>query len=198
MLRIVRVAGNEMHQVAVHQFGSRGSGAPSEPTQQGARSHLHERTIFDPGLHLIEAAVQEAIAFGMRDDRSQTRAHEAGKDLLGGAGNQQVGEFHQEIAEVIDGVLVRVRQRVLYILRAEMEVTPAVDARLRAGGSLKLDDFPGNQFGIESKLAVGVRGGYDIGGPGIGRQTEHRHGIVEGAGPIVETIENMTVDIYHS
>jgi len=70
-----------------------------------------------------------------------------------------------------------------------------VDAGHRAGGFLQFRDFAFDQRGIEGELGIGMRGGDYIGGAGLGRQAQHGNGVFEGLGAIVETRQNMAVNI---
>ena len=193
--RIVRVAGDEVHQVAMHQVVGHGFGGASEVTQQRSRGHLHQRAIFHPGLQLIETRMQQRVALGVRDDRRQAGAHQAVEDLLCGAGNQQIGELHQQITEVVDGILPWVGQGILNILERQVEVAAAVDAGDGSGGILQFGDFPADQVRVEGELRIGVRRGDDVGGAGTGGQVQHGDGIFEGPGAVVEAGQDMAVDI---
>ena len=106
--------------------------ARPKPPSKDPGGHLHQRAVFHPGLQLIEARMQQGVAFGVGNDGGESGPLEAVEDFLGGTRNEQVGEFDQEIGEVIDGVLGGMGQSVLNVLESEMEVAAAVDAR--AGG----------------------------------------------------------------
>jgi len=125
---VVSVAGDEVHQITVHQQRGDGLGSASEAAQQRSRGNLHQRAVFHPGLQLIEAGVQQGVALRVRDDRGETGPLQAVENFLCGAGDEQVREFDQQIAEMIDGVPGGICQRVLYVLQGEMKIAAAVDA----------------------------------------------------------------------
>ena len=141
--------------------------------------------------------MQQAITFRVRDYGSEASALQALEDLLRGARNQHIGEFHQEIIQVIDGVFGGIGQGVLNVLQTQMEIAAAVNAGQGTDGCLQFFDFPGDQLGLEGELVVGVGRGDDIGGAGFGRQAQHGDGLLDGVGAIVETPEDMAMDIDH-
>ena len=92
---------------------------------------------------------------------------------------------------MVDGVLRRMRQGILYILERQVEIAPAMNARRRTDGCLQLRNLLADQFRIERKFSVGMRRGHDVCGTRIGRQAQHGHGILEGARAVVEAGQNM-------
>ena len=78
-----------------------------------------------------------------------------------------------------------------------MELAAAVDAERTADGGLQLLYALGDEGGLEGKFEVGVRSGDDIRGAGLGGETEHGEGVVQGGGAIVQAPEDVAVDIYH-
>ena len=66
--------------------------------------------------------------------KPECRAQQTIEDFLRGAGNQEVGEFDQQIREVIDGILGWIRQGVLNVLKCQVEIAAAMNARNRTGG----------------------------------------------------------------
>ena len=98
---------------------------------------------------------------------------------------------------MIDRVLGAVGQRVLNIFNREMKIAPAVDSRNGPGDTLQFGYFAIDPLRVEREPCVSVRCGYDIGGTGFSGDFQHGDGILERLRAIIESGQNMAMDIDH-
>jgi len=121
----------------------------------------------------------------------------AAKNVERSLGNEGIGEFHEQVALVIDGVFGGVGQRVLNVFKREMKIAARVDSRNGPGGTLQFGYFAIDPLRVERESCVSVRCGYDIGGTGFSRDFHHGDGILERLRAIIESGQNMAMDIDH-
>ena len=131
---------------------------PNRPRKDLARD-LDQHSLGDPGFEVGKAVLQELVALGMGDDGTHVRPHQAREDLVGRLGNVEVGKLDQQVAFVIDRVLMGGVDRIVDVLRGEMEVAAVVDAGRVADGGLEFADFAAPPRG-DRKRTSGSRAGY--------------------------------------
>jgi hypothetical protein len=83
----------------------------------------------------------------------------------------------------------------VWILREKVEVATAMDAGQGTGGLREPGDAFGHQRRIVLEIEVGVRRGDNVGGAGVGRQTDHGEALLEGAGAVVKLPEDVAVNV---
>jgi hypothetical protein len=76
-----------------------------------------------------------------------------------------------------------------------VKIAAAVDARNRSGSGPQFTYFAINQLRVEREPCVSVRSGYDISGTGFSRYFQHRDRVLQNHWAIVDTRQNMTMDI---
>ena len=139
--------------------------------------------------------MQQRVALRMSDDGSEADGLETLEDFLRGTRDEKFGEFDQNVTLVINGVFCRMGQGIVDVFHGQVEIAPAMDARAGTGGRLQFGDLTLDQIRVESKLQVGVRRGDNIGGARLGRQAQHRYRNLESLGAIVETRQDVAMDI---
>ena len=90
---------------------------------------MYQAAIIDPRPELIQSLAQRNVALRVRDYRDDSGGLEAAKNIERSIGNERIGEFHEQIALVIDGVFERVRESILDVLDGEMKIAAAVNVR---------------------------------------------------------------------
>src|ERR1035441_1709702 len=133
----------------------------------------------------------------MGDDGDDPAGYQLAEDLIHGRGEKELGEFDHEVAPPVNGVFAVAGEGALDVLEAQVELAAAVDAERNADGGLQLLDALGDEGGAVGEFEVGVRSGDDVRGAGLGGETEHGEGVVQGGGAIVQAPEDVGMDVYH-
>src|ERR1035437_9379375 len=196
-LGVVGIAGHEMHQPAPHQLVRAFLGGLAETAQEGLRRDLQMGALRHPGFQLRQAALQQLVALRMGHDGTEAHMHHAGEDLAGSFGNQEIGEFHQQIAAVVDGVLPGRAQGIVDIFQGEVEIAAVVNPRSIARRRLQFADLALHHQRIEGVILVGVRAGHDVGGTGGGGLPQHLDGLLQTLGSVVQAGQDVAVDVDH-
>ena len=150
-----------------------------------------------PLLQFRQPPLQQLIALGMGHNRPQAHLHHARERLFGGLRNQEIGELHQQIPAVIDGIPSGYAQRVLDILQRHVEIAAVVNLRSIAHRRLQFADLLLHHQRVEEVLLIRVRAGHDVRGARRGRLLQHGDRLFQTLGPIIQTGQNVTVYIDH-
>ena len=94
---------------------------------------------------------------------------------------------------MVDRVLLRVREGVRDVVGLQAEVASRMNAHRGLGA--ELGDPLCDRVGIERVLSVCVRAGDDVGGAGAGGEVQHGDAVLARRRPVVETVENVAVDV---
>ena len=81
------------------------------------------------------------------------------------------------------------------VVEAEVEVAAAVDFGGGCGLFVQMADAFVDEVGLVFEFAVGVRGGDDVGGAGVGGDAEHFEADFFGGGAVVHAPEDVAVNV---
>jgi hypothetical protein len=109
--------------------------------------------------------------------------------------DRHVGKLDQEITSAVDGILFGVAQGIFDILETKVEIASAVDLEDAAASLLEFGDLGRNCGGLVAVSIVGVGSRHDVRGAVLGCHRHHGDSFLERNCPVVQTGQDMAVDI---
>src|SRR5204863_3710493 len=97
MLGIVGIAGDHMRELAIEQDFRKFQCLPPERARKAVGGHLYLRAGLHPLGDLVCALAEQAIAFGMRDDRYHSAIEKSREYIESIAENEQVAELDKQV-----------------------------------------------------------------------------------------------------
>lgn len=192
---VVSVAGDEVNQAGAQETLRGPGGRAAEAAEKRLRGYLDEAAGSDQCAEPVGRQLQMAMAFGMSEDGRDAGGAEAIEDIGQGAGGQRAGEFDEQVRLLVDGVERWRGKRALEVFRGEVEIAAGKDADGGAGGEAQFGSALLDNVEIEGKPQVGVRGGDDVGGAGLGGEANHGEGFLEGSGAVVKAGQDVAMNI---
>ena len=194
-MAVVGVARHEVHQMPVEQRLAKFPRPAAELAQQALRGHLHEGAGFHPTRQILQTVPQQLIALGMGHDRRHARLLEARKNVRRVAENHHVGELHQQIALLIDGVFPRIGDGVLDVVVAQMEIAAGIEAQPVAHRGRDLGQPLANPLRLETVAQVGVRRPDQVRSAAVCRHARHGDGFLQRRRAIIHAIQQVAVNV---
>jgi len=87
-------------------------------------------------------------------------------------------------------------QRVLNIIEREVKIAPGMDADRAIYRLSEFFNLSGDNLRLEFEFMIGMRTGYDIGSPIFHRHPKHFDRLFQCLGTIIQTGQDVAVDIY--
>ena len=143
--QVVGVGGEEVDPAVGEEVVGELFGALAPLAEDGIRRDLHEKSAAQPVDHALIVALEGLVAFGMGKNRRRFREPQLVVGLGEAVGQEEVGEFDQEVAEAVDAVADGVLERGLDVVVGEVEVAAeaererdllGLEARAKYGGLL--------------------------------------------------------------
>src|SRR6267143_2810447 len=196
--RIVCIAGDEMDEALADPTQRVLLRARSETSGQRASGHLSEAALAHPLFQALRLRAQDSVPLRVGDHRPHAGELNSVQRLVHRRRDRKLVELQQQIIALIDAILPGILAQRPKIFRVEMKIA--------AGGNFQsLADF-GLQLGpklayvrkIEKVFVAGMRRRDDVCNSIGNRGFRHRHRFFHGSRAIVESRQNVTVQINHS
>src|SRR5438105_9111426 len=104
MLRVVRVARDEVDQASVYQLVDARSSLSAKGSSAGSRRHLNVASELHPASDIIQPALEVAGPLRVSNDRHHARVEQIREDFIR-AGDRELGKLDEQISLSIDCVL---------------------------------------------------------------------------------------------
>lgn len=191
------IAGDEVDVVLIEEAAGEGLDFDAPLSGESGGGDLDEAVLFDPFEEEFGALAEDGIAFGVGDDDAEAGLFEAVEHLAGIGKDDDIGEFDEEVAGGVEGVAAGVGEGIDEVVVHDVEVAAAGEGEVGGGGGAGEVEEAGGEIGVEVVAGVGVGGGDEVGGAGGGGDAEHFGGFGFVTGAVVETGEEMAVEVDH-
>jgi hypothetical protein len=200
-LGVVRVGGEEVDPAVREHTVGHAFGLTTHLANDGAGGDLGEEANAHPVGEALGVALQGWIALGVGKDGAHAGQAQLVKRFVEVGREAVVGEFDEEIVATVERIFFGIGDGVLHVVVAEVEVAAGGDGKgngFGGEGGAEGVDAASDFSGVEVIDVVGVRGSDDVGYAVFRGDTGHGQGGLEVGRAVVETGEEMMVEIDHA
>src|SRR5882762_2199360 len=196
--RIVRIAGHEMNDTLADPAQRILLSAGTKASRQRASGDLHEATMAHPLFQALRMGAQNAVALRMGDHRPHAGKLNFVQRLVHRRWYRKLAELHQQKIALVDTKLPGIFPQRCEILGVQMKIAARHDIQPVADFGLQFVSELAYLREIEKIFTAGVRSGNHVRDSIGNRRLRHRQGFFHGGRAIIESRQNVTVQIDHS
>src|SRR5712692_1693534 len=195
--RVVRIAGHEMDETLADPPQRILLGTGAEASGPRTSGHLSEAAQAYPLFQALRPRTQNGVALRVSDHGLHAGELNLVQRLVHRRRDRKFVEFHKQKIALIDAVLPGILAQRYEILRIEMKIAAGGDFQPVADLGLQLISKLAHLRKIEKVFDVGVRRRDDVRDPVGNRRLRHGYRYFHGGRTIIETRQNVTVQINH-
>src|SRR5712692_877147 len=195
--RVVRIAGHEMDEALADPPQRLLPGTGAEASGQRASGHLREAAQAYPLFQALRTRAQNGVALRVRDHGLHAGKLNLVQCLIHRRRDRKLIELHKQEIALIDAILPGILAQRYEILRIEMKIAAGGDLQPVADLGLQLISKLAHLRKIEKVFVAGMRRRDDVRDPIGNRRLCHGYRHFHGGRTIIETRQNVTVQINH-